>query len=326
VIDFSNIKGITIPQGKVKDISVGGVKVWKEQTTPIEDIKGTWVFDSFPILDSGGLSYFAGNVNFTSNGQTFTYLSTKSRVIYYNTTKVFDESTRWANENYRTITITDSISEVINGEDLLKTLKVLATKQSKATIYFNMIQDLNNSSNLESFLFMQQCFQAAQGESCKFNEVEITSDTLSINESGNLYLFYGTASTYEFSLDTVNTIYLNDGETFTVNYTITKQSSTTGDRVGAKTIKVVLNPKIITFTIHTYYQGSLDQTNTYQAYEGMTWEEWVNSSFNTKGYWVQYENDIRRKYRGNWAVLDNVIASNILTANTVYSEQYTNVI
>lgn len=48
----------------------------------------------------------------------------------------------------------------------------------------------------------------------------------------------------------------------------------------------VVAPTIITFTI-----GS----TSYQAEEGMTWEQWVDSSYNTAGYYVRgsyvYDNE-----------------------------------
>jgi hypothetical protein len=55
------------------------------------------------------------------------------------------------------------------------------------------------------------------------------------------------------------------------------------------TIAVKDVPKPISFTIHdNYYQT----TTTYQAEEGMTWGEWVASSYNTDGYTVRYHDDL----------------------------------
>lgn len=44
------------------------------------------------------------------------------------------------------------------------------------------------------------------------------------------------------------------------------------------------SPTLITFTI----SNTLQQVNTYQAEEGMTWSEWVNSKYNTIGAYINY--------------------------------------
>ena len=55
------------------------------------------------------------------------------------------------------------------------------------------------------------------------------------------------------------------------------------------TIAVKDAPKPISFTVRdNYYQT----TTTYQAEEGMTWGEWVASSYNTDGYTVQHSDDL----------------------------------
>lgn len=49
--------------------------------------------------------------------------------------------------------------------------------------------------------------------------------------------------------------------------------------------------KLITFTI--------DGT-TYQAIDGMTWEEWVNSTYNTKGYVANTTDDRVDEVKGKY--------------------------
>ena len=77
---------------------------------------------------------------------------------------------------------------------------------------------------------------------------------------------------------------------------------------------------IITFTI---YRGN---TYTYQAEEGMTWEEWVNSSYNIDGYTIgssTYDNNhIYDKETGQEAVCEadytEVTATDVIVANYAY--------
>lgn len=71
---------------------------------------------------------------------------------------------------------------------------------------------------------------------------------------------------------------------------------------------------IITFTI--------DNTK-YQAFEGMTWEEWVGSSFNTEWFNVYY-NYITNNYYTYVCNEDltYVDPSDIILANTAYTSRY----
>jgi hypothetical protein len=56
------------------------------------------------------------------------------------------------------------------------------------------------------------------------------------------------------------------------------------------TVAVKDVPKtIINFTIHDNWS---QMTSSYQAEEGMTWGEWVASSYNTDGYTVRYHDDL----------------------------------
>lgn len=161
-MDFSKVKSFSIPQGEVKDISVSGVKVWEEQTTPTYTVSGVWEFNDRLILNG----YEDFYVNFTSNGVTY------SRIWF---------------ELEQNMLLYDSL-----------------------VVY-------NNSSDdrLNGFL------------SNAYKTVDFGSTPQEVSQE-----FY---------------------EWFTANAT----------------------RKVISFTI--------DGTS-YQAYEGMTWEDWVNSSFNTDGY------------------------------------------
>ncbi len=84
-----------------------------------------------------------------------------------------------------------------------------------------------------------------------------------------------------------------DGKTGTATITFDIDESAikyAGTYTGSATFTIaVKDVPMISFTIHDNYDQT---TTTYQAEEGMTWGEWVASSYNTDGYTVQYYDDI----------------------------------
>ena len=82
-----------------------------------------------------------------------------------------------------------------------------------------------------------------------------------------------------------------DNGTATITFDIDESAiQYAGTYTGTATFTIaVKDVSMISFTVHdNYYQT----TTTYQAEEGMTWGEWVASSYNTDGYTVQYYDDI----------------------------------
>lgn len=79
------------------------------------------------------------------------------------------------------------------------------------------------------------------------------------------------------------------------------------------TIAIVSGPTLINFTI----------ANTpYQAEEGMTWEQWVNSSYNTGGYFVvDIDNFVYDQYGVRRVIKENslVLKNNLIVSGTVYT-------
>lgn len=56
---------------------------------------------------------------------------------------------------------------------------------------------------------------------------------------------------------------------------------------------------------------------SYQADEGMTWSEWCDSSYNTGGYYVRYDNITD----GSWVVCDRagtVTPTSVISSGTSY--------
>lgn len=72
---------------------------------------------------------------------------------------------------------------------------------------------------------------------------------------------------------------------------------------------VIVKPYIVpllTFTVND---------NEYQAEEGMTWEEWCNSEYNTYGYFIENETVYSKWYV---EFIENVTPSDIILNNGVY--------
>ena len=84
-----------------------------------------------------------------------------------------------------------------------------------------------------------------------------------------------------------------DGKTGTATITFDIDESDikyAGTYTGTAIFTVAVKPVLmISFTVHDNYDQT---TTTYQAEEGMTWGEWVASSYNTDGYTVQHFDDV----------------------------------
>ena len=84
-----------------------------------------------------------------------------------------------------------------------------------------------------------------------------------------------------------------DGKTGTATVTFDIDEAAiqyAGTYTGSATFTIaVKDVPMISFTIHDNYDQT---TTTYQAEEGMTWGEWVASSYNTDGYTVQHYDDL----------------------------------
>ena len=68
----------------------------------------------------------------------------------------------------------------------------------------------------------------------------------------------------------------------------------------------------ISFTI----ESLLDDSSTYQAEDGMTWDDWVNSAYNTDGYYIDNYGYIITS-AGTEEVSD-VVSSDTILANSYY--------
>lgn len=152
-------------------------------------------------------------------------------------------------------------------------------------------------------------------ESIYFNCVSLPSGASLVNQT-----YYSYASMPTQSLYTV----ILRGLTTSVDIALNFNAVNT-DNDFTKCEVTITSPSlpsvsIITFTI---YRGN---TYTYQAEEGMTWEEWVNSSYNIDGYTIgssTYNNNhIYDKETGQEAVCEadytEVTATDVIMANYAY--------
>ena len=115
-------------------------KIYGQNVTIIKSesadpLAGTWVFNDTPIFNIGTVTF---DLLFTSNGVNFTSIKLTPYtisppeplpVMSYDATTIYNSFAIWANEAYKTITITSKLSEVTNGDNLLAWLQANATKQ-----------------------------------------------------------------------------------------------------------------------------------------------------------------------------------------------------
>ena len=100
-----------------------------------DELAGTWFFNDILTISDD----FSYDLQFESNNTTFNVIYGEGfspspfaqiSALYYGIDIVYTDNTHeWANEAYRTITITSKLSEVTDGETLLAWLQANATKQ-----------------------------------------------------------------------------------------------------------------------------------------------------------------------------------------------------
>ena len=102
------------------------------------------------------------------------------------------------------------------------------------------------------------------------------------------------------------TVNPKDGKTGTATITFDIDESAiqyAGTYTGTATFTIAVKDvqkTIINFTIHDNWS---QMTSSYQAEEGMTWGEWVTSSYNTAGYTVQHYDDLGDIIRYGYSVV-----------------------
>ena len=105
--------------------------------------------------------------------------------------------------------------------------------------------------------------------------------------------------------ETVLAVNPKDGKTgeTTLSFVAPTEIQYAGSYTGTVTFTVAVKPvpkTIINFTTHDNWS---QMTSSYQAEEGMTWGEWVTSSYNTGGYTVQHYDDLGDIIRYGYSVI-----------------------
>ena len=111
-----------------------------EETAAVfsDPLAGEWLIFENPALLDPRVRW---SVDFTSNGKTYDTLEIMSNYIFYglgnqlNSAYVldYDGKGEWKDENYRTVRFTSTLSEVENGEALVKWLQANATRIPDST-------------------------------------------------------------------------------------------------------------------------------------------------------------------------------------------------
>lgn len=291
-MDFSKVKSLLIPQGKVKDISVAGVKVWGETSEQYIIEKGTYLFNDFiePPFDTIENPPLSKEYNFafTSNGTTFSKIRftvdttvTNPTVdfvkMYYDDTLVWSYQTNgdseFTQEAYKTIVLSENqtvLKEFYDWWTLWTTKQTTPTYTVSGVWVFNDTITLNFSSNriYQSVSFTSNNKSFIDFTIGSFNfENEETGQRESVTNG----IVYGT--------DDIRGIKVNENYHWLSSAYKTVDFGSTPQAVSKEYAEwLPLNArKRITFTI--------DGTS-YQAYDGMTWKDWVDSEFNTNNYYM----------------------------------------
>lgn len=98
-------------------------------TIPKDELLGTWLFNDSITIPSNIF-----HVTYSNEETDYYYFTYQSNRLYFATNLTGDESlvymsTRWIDEKYKTITITDT-SSLTNRDEFTTWLKANATKQS----------------------------------------------------------------------------------------------------------------------------------------------------------------------------------------------------
>jgi hypothetical protein len=194
-------------------------------------IKGKWVFNETVPVNVG----LTQNVNFTSNGNSFTKMSIDSDnyILQYNNTYAY-EMGDWFPDAYRYVDFGETEQTVI--DTFLTWITANATQQADPT--------------------------------------PINAVTIEYNNTVIATLAKGVAT-----LPCEDKVMHTD-----VVITVPKMS---GEVISEWDGSYTVSGGTISFTI-TYNNGTIE---TYEAENGMTWGEWVESSYNTGGF-VDYNGEI----------------------------------
>lgn len=252
----------------VDGVVKGSVEVEQEETYTLS---GTWLFNRVPhsldysFIGQDTVNYLS--INFTSNGNNYTKMGFVQgddlgvdfcTWLYYDNTVAFNgayNTAGWTNEIYRTITFDgeQTVSKDFYDWFTANAVRQETTYTIKAGTYvFNEELDFTNIS-----ADINESFTFTPTNGYKSNLIDIT-----VNPVPVIIYYEGVSDGY----NVYNAGWLDeDYRTITIE---------TDQSVSADFYNWFNTNTLITFTI---------AGTPYQAENGMTWSEWVNSSYNTLG-------------------------------------------
>lgn len=276
----------------VKQVTVDGVTYKMPETYTIE--AGTYQAKE----ELGTTSNFNIDLNFTSNGQSFSDMNTSgitrapeatfnydSQIVYMIDTKT------WINDNYRTIVI--DTAQTVTDESFYNwfTANYLPYEEPETSLITvryteNTVAGTVTITNRSDFA----------------GYVEVTVSTLA---GASIYITTA-ADTSEgyYKLEANQTRTLNVGGDW-------PEQQRGDDLIATVTPVLYVEPTLITFKISNY---------AYQAEEGMTWSEWVASSYNTGGYTESGGKIFSSGYGVVSTPAGSVDSSDVIDPNESYTE------
>lgn len=279
----------------VKQVTVDGVTYKMPETSTTYTIEaGTYQAKE----ELGTTSNFNIDLNFTSNGQSFSDMNTSgitrapeatfnydSQIVYMIDTKT------WINDNYRTIVI--DTAQTVTDESFYNwfTANYLPYEEPETSLITvryteNTVAGTVTITNRSDFA----------------GYVEVTVSTLA---GASIYITTA-ADTSEgyYKLEANQTRTLNVGGDW-------PEQQRGDDLIATVTPVLYVEPALIAFTI-----SGID----YQAEEGMTWSEWVASSYNSGGY-TESDGKIMRLRKFVYTPAGSVDSSDVIVPNESYTEE-----
>lgn len=221
-------------------------------------LKGKWKFNDIivqlpPVEDLG--NFYEQNINFTTNGVYLdnNYQVEANKIIYY-----------WSGIGYHVI-LTTPLVEEIQDTDVS-----VYNKIDERWDYGNLSQTVDFGS--EEQQVSQEFYEWFTANAVEQDEPETPDEPETSTESITI--------TYDGRIIAT----LTEGQSVTLH--------TNGKK--AKTDIVVSMGEyanLITFTVWNLFYT--EASGTFQAEEGMTWTEWIESEYNTDGWFIQPDGTVR---------------------------------
>lgn len=283
----------------VKQVTVDGVTYKMPETSTTYTIKaGTYQAKE----ELGTTSNFNIDLNFTSNGQSFSDMNTSgitrapeatfnydSQIVYMINTKT------WINDNYRTIVI--DTAQTVTDESFYNWFTANYLPYEEPATYAIEVGTYVGNDTITTTAFEKVgILFSCNGVS--YYGMERTSSQLRYYLITDLFNLAYEKSWENVSYRTIQVEkYVTENETFYNWFTTNFEKQE--------------EPALIAFMI-----SGID----YQAEEGMTWSEWVASSYNSGGY-TESDGKIMRLRKFVYTPAGSVDSSDVIVPNESYTEE-----